>query len=866
MAPRHQEETFTDDENIPSTEGLAKGVFAFPRKRKAAGKPSPSKLKKAKRGRKGAASPARSTAPTGSKTHTDLLFDEFSSKEDQWARERVEVHTNLLQVVEEKVDTIQDTIFQGVYDSLVNFVSNSQKMRENSVRAIPTAVLLTGVNMPDHNKILTTLVKRLKAITPHISVLQSGQNTKQLITNIVLDLVYQADEEDDEVTMVKKCDASFGYLEEWYSNQYPSDSRKPLVLLAQDFENFSGSSLSDLITLCRRYEGSLPIVLILGVATTVTTVHKTLPQSITAHLTINTFGSPNSTRHLEEVIDAIVIDPEVPFKLSEKVLRWMVENFLYHDFSVSHFLSAYRFILGEHLYRQPGSMLLVSEKEAENKISKMNMVDLTYICRVPSFRAYIETLVLRDQAETLTNENVCRETVTVLVKEYFEHVRTFTAMVKVLFCLTKDLPRKPMGKLLRDVYERGLTGGIYNTREYREAFQFLKLSNRVDLENKLKAIQNEIVGIRSLDEFGKSITTSLDRIEEIKNIPENMQDSPMITDRMNSSQNNSMLSSSMNTSGVTPILSRGTESPAGSSPGKAGTPEASTTTRSSPLKSRTPTDRQTRNSPMKGAETETPVDRMSRSRNSPMKQSTPVESPADISANPGSVGEGSVGVTPLLSASGSVGVTPLLSASGSVGVTPLGSGANSPYTGRPLGRLDRLKLHAGLLDAAHRNSIQHQRPFDGVRSSIINILHINLKKYLEPPTTRPLHEIFTFKRNDVLKTRLTGAPRAALHTALTDPFFYLHHPDLKIADIGEIPASLPDLSIAYKLHLECPRLINIYDWLSCWNSIVTQGEQQITKVGQAKFTRSVSELQHLGFIKTSNRKADHVGRLTFGGS
>ena len=32
-------------------------------------------------------------------------------------------------------------------------------------------------------------VCRLKTITPHISVLQSGQNTKQLITNLVQDLM-----------------------------------------------------------------------------------------------------------------------------------------------------------------------------------------------------------------------------------------------------------------------------------------------------------------------------------------------------------------------------------------------------------------------------------------------------------------------------------------------------------------------------------------------------------------------------------------------------------------------------------------------------------------------------------------------------
>ena len=32
---------------------------------------------------------------------------------------------------------------------------------------------------------------------------------------------------------------------------------------------------------------------------------------------------------------------------------------------------------------------------------------------------------------------------------------------------------------------------------------------------------------------------------------------------------------------------------------------------------------------------------------------------------------------------------------------------------------------------------------------------------------------------------------------------------------------------------------------------------------QARFSRAVSELQFLGFIKTSKRKTDHVERLTF---
>lgn len=36
----------------------------------------------------------------------------------------------------------------------------------------------------------------------------------------------------------------------------------------------------------------------------------------------------------------------------------------------------------------------------------------------------------------------------------------------------------------------------------------------------------------------------------------------------------------------------------------------------------------------------------------------------------------------------------------------------------------------------------------------------------------------------------------------------------------DIPPTLPDVCIAYKLHLECGRLINLYDWLQVSCSLI----------------------------------------------
>ena len=69
--------------------------------------------------------------------------------------------------------------------------------------------------------------------------------------------------------------------------------------------------------------------------------------------------------------------------------------------------------------------------------------------------------------------------------------------------------------------------------------------------------------------------------------------------------------------------------------------------------------------------------------------------------------------------------------------------------------------------------------------------------------------------------------------------------------------------------MECGKLINLYDWLQCWLSIVGSSEEKCEEDGvidprlHARFSRAVSELQFLGFIKPSKRKTDHVERLTF---
>ena len=220
----------------------------------------------------------------------------------------------------------------------------------------------------------SNLISQLASVTPHVTVLGSGLNIKSLVQQIVLDL----SESDNPEEGIKKADASFSALEKWYNNQHSATDRDPLVVILQDFEASAGPALADLILLMKRYQ-QLPFVLIFGVATTITTVHRTLPHSATSKLTINKFGSPPAGQLLDQVLEKILIDPSNPFKLSHKVFQFLIENFLFHDFAVQNFLQGYKFIIGEHFHRTPATFLCTDKQSALDKLNSLNQEELDSI-------------------------------------------------------------------------------------------------------------------------------------------------------------------------------------------------------------------------------------------------------------------------------------------------------------------------------------------------------------------------------------------------------------------------------------------------------------------------------------------------------
>ena len=118
--------------------------------------------------------------------------------------------------------------------------------------------------------------------------------------------------------------------------------------------------------------------------------------------------------------------------------------------------------------------------------------------------------------------------------------------------------------------------------------------------------------------------------------------------------------------------------------------------------------------------------------------------------------------------------------------------------------------------------------------------------------------------------------------------------DINANDIEPAPKQiweLPDISILFKRYLDSGKMINVYDWFESFKSVLdsqrlhvkepaspkkrgrqkakpqapetTEDDEKWDTEVQARFIRALHELDYLGFIKHTNRKADHLLRTVF---
>lgn len=154
-----------------------------------------------------------------------------------------------------------------------------------------------------------------------------------------------------------------------------------------------------------------------------------------------------------------------------------------------------------------------------------------------------------------------------------------------------------------------------------------------------------------------------------------------------------------------------------------------------------------------------------------------------------------------------------------------------------INNLNRQQLKEKLLTMSKQTKPQSN--YEKTRKAAIDYLSNLFEKHLYEPSRNYFHEIFFF--NDAsIRNQIVGIHRAAIHTALNDPYYYLQVRFFALAILLDkcfcsvhlqcsccripndavIHRSMPDLCVMYKLHLEYGKMINLFDWLQAFLSIV----------------------------------------------
>uniref|UniRef100_A0A671TYY8 Origin recognition complex subunit 3 n=1 Tax=Sparus aurata TaxID=8175 RepID=A0A671TYY8_SPAAU len=453
--------------------------------------------------------------PSAKKKKTLSLEDHFSHgcESAESSEKRFKLCQDLWDKIKSDTEVLQDDLNRKILDSLLDFTRKCSSTRQLSdwasqMRAseIPTAALVLGVNVPDHDMTFQSLSELLQqSVTPHVASVQAKEcgALKHLMKRVLERLmgtdVTVDDEEEEEAEQTstplhKSVDFHLlNIFPVFQKSNTPGKKRSspsrddpqqpPVVIIFKDLEAFNPKVLQDFILICSRYIERLPLMFIFGIATSPSTIQHMLPHSVSSLLCIELFQSLSCTQHLATVIDQLILTHHFPFKLNAKVLQVLMSIFLYHDFSVRNFIKGLQLALLEHFHSQPLSVLCCKKKDALLNVMQLSHSDLERIRNLPSFKRYRNTQL---NAHTSKESNALgyfcfQEVCQKLIKGLHKYHKNYYPVLRCLHTLTSSLPRYPLGKQVRELHLICLEKNVWENEDYQTAMKLLRMLAKDEL-------------------------------------------------------------------------------------------------------------------------------------------------------------------------------------------------------------------------------------------------------------------------------------------------------------------------------------------------------------------------------------------------
>ncbi|XP_059623030.1 origin recognition complex subunit 3 [Phlebotomus argentipes] len=406
---------------------------------------------------------------SGGKKRPSIATQDSILPQDILASPWYRAYQETWQRIHSKIENILRENYSRVMESVLECVVGTSSSAYSYL--FPVIVLQTGINQPDHLSMFQRLSDKISDQDKLCSVVLTSTeatSVKVAIETLVGGFIQQFQEAEirkQNCTMRSLCGA---FLEH-------RGIKTTLAVVIPDFELFCKATLRDLVTILASYRSQLPLVLLFGVATSVSALEQLLPLKFTTRAKFHVFQTQSSVVILNNIVESVILREKI--HLSGRVLQFLVEKFLFYDFSVSGFVQGLKFCLLEH-FSQGKIYSLATSVDVQTILQKHE--DCENIRRLPSVRRHVEMLPdCREIIALLTNDThlgIKLETSWMpAIEEFFLH---FHSALHFLYELVRELPKSPLGKQLREIYCFATVNSLSSSQEYVECRQLLMLMSK----------------------------------------------------------------------------------------------------------------------------------------------------------------------------------------------------------------------------------------------------------------------------------------------------------------------------------------------------------------------------------------------------
>ncbi|GLT95279.1 hypothetical protein SLE2022_129710 [Rubroshorea leprosula] len=163
--------------------------------------------------------------------------------------------------------------------------------------------------------------------------------------------------------------ADISILASWYREQ--ANYNKPVVIIVDDIERCSGPVLSDFILMLSEWIVKIPVILIMGVATTLDAPRSILSSNALHYLCPSKFTLGTPAERMDAIVEAVLVKPGSGFSIGHKLAVFMRNYFKRQDGTLTAFIRALKIACSQHFTSEPLSFMLrgfLLEEESESEM------------------------------------------------------------------------------------------------------------------------------------------------------------------------------------------------------------------------------------------------------------------------------------------------------------------------------------------------------------------------------------------------------------------------------------------------------------------------------------------------------------------